>query len=86
MDKVGYQLIARMKADVLANAEGRAVEKKDFQGKSLLSLLVKANMASDLSETQRLSDEEILAQCPTFIIAGTLHRSHPIIDDVMNIQ
>ncbi|VDB87090.1 unnamed protein product [Peniophora sp. CBMAI 1063] len=70
MDNVGYQLIARMKADVIANAEGRAVEKKDFQGKSLLSLLVKANMASDLPETQRLTDEEMLGQIPTFIVAG----------------
>ncbi|KZV67385.1 cytochrome P450 [Peniophora sp. CONT] len=70
MDAVGYKLIARMKADVLASAAGGSVQKKDIQGKSLLSLLVKANMASDLPESQRLSDEEILAQCPTFIIAG----------------
>lgn len=71
MDTVGYQLIKQMKADVYASSVNRsAIEKKDIQGKSLLSLLVRANMASDIPESQRLSDEEILAQCPTFMIAG----------------
>lgn len=76
MDRVGSQFIAKMKEDVRANAAANgAVEKKDIQGKSLLALLVKANMASDLPENQRLSDEEVLAQCPTFILAGPFPRS-----------
>ncbi|KAH9940396.1 cytochrome P450 [Epithele typhae] len=46
------------------------VEKRDVQGRDLLSLLFKANMATDIPEDQRLSDEEVLAQVPTFLIAG----------------
>ncbi|THH14731.1 hypothetical protein EW146_g5637 [Bondarzewia mesenterica] len=48
----------------------KGIEKKDVQGRDILSLLIKANMATDLPENARLNDEEILAQVPTFIIAG----------------
>jgi cytochrome P450 len=40
-------------------------------GKDLLSLIVKANMASDLQDSQRLSDEEIIYQISTFLAAGS---------------
>ncbi|KAJ6549830.1 cytochrome P450, partial [Mycena capillaripes] len=39
-------------------------------GRNLLSLLVRANTVKDISEAQRLSDEEVLAQVPTFLVAG----------------
>ncbi|KAK7051268.1 hypothetical protein VNI00_004768 [Paramarasmius palmivorus] len=42
----------------------------DRDGKDLLSLLVKANTSSELSERQRLSDSTVLAQVPTFLVAG----------------
>ncbi|KAH9054513.1 cytochrome P450 [Lactarius vividus] len=70
---VGSQLIRDKKAAVLAELSLDAsgiVEKHDVQGHDLLSLLIKSNMASDIPECMRMSDEEILSQLPTFLIAG----------------
>ncbi|KAI0045156.1 cytochrome P450 [Auriscalpium vulgare] len=69
----GRQLIAERKREILASAEvdkKGGVEKRKIQGNDLLSLLIKANMASDIPDSQRMSDEDILAQVPTFLIAG----------------
>ncbi|KAJ7731078.1 cytochrome P450 [Mycena metata] len=38
--------------------------------RDLLSLLVHANTTEDIPEAQRLSDEDVLAQVPTFLVAG----------------
>ena len=54
---------------MLAAAENK-VERKDVVGKDLLSLLVRDNMASDIPEDSRMTDEEVLAQVPTFLLAG----------------
>ncbi|KAI0046332.1 cytochrome P450 [Auriscalpium vulgare] len=45
-------------------------ESVDGNGRDLLSLLVKANMASDAREGARMTDSEVLAQIPTFLFAG----------------
>ena len=45
-----------------ADAEKRGVKRDDLQGRDLLSLLIKANMATDIPESQRLSDEDVLAR------------------------
>ncbi|KAI0058332.1 cytochrome P450 [Artomyces pyxidatus] len=73
--RVGLQMIAEKKAAVLAESSniGKSlsiVERKDVQGHDLLSLLIKSNMAADIPETGRMNDEEILAQVPTFLVAG----------------
>ena len=47
---------------LVENNAGGGVEKKDFQGRDLLSLLIKANMATDLSDSARMTDEEIQAR------------------------
>ncbi|KAI0037006.1 cytochrome P450 [Vararia minispora EC-137] len=73
MDRIGYDLVKNMKADVHASKGGPGndqIGRKDFKNKDILSLLVRANMASDLPKNSRLSDEELLAQIPTLIIAG----------------
>jgi hypothetical protein len=65
MQSLGQGLISQRKAEVLVNTEGNAeggVEKKSFEGRDLLSLLIKANMASDLPDNARMTDEEILAR------------------------
>ena len=66
MRKIGMQLIAEKKAAILAeqNAEKYAgVERKDMSSaRDLLTLLLKANMATDIPESQRLSDEDVLAR------------------------
>jgi cytochrome P450 len=45
------------------------VEKGSDIGKDLLSLVIKANMASDLRADQQLTDDEVLAQITTFVSA-----------------
>ncbi|KAG6820051.1 hypothetical protein H0H93_006066 [Arthromyces matolae] len=38
--------------------------------RDLLSVLVNSNMATDIPEHQRMTDEDVLAQIPTFLVAG----------------
>lgn len=45
-----------------ADAADTKVGKKSLQGRDLLSLLVRANMAHDLPPSQRLSDDDVLAR------------------------
>ncbi|EIN11680.1 cytochrome P450 [Punctularia strigosozonata HHB-11173 SS5] len=68
MDRLGLQLVKEKKAALQAESVG--VEKKNILSRDMLSLLIKANIASDVPENQRLSDEEVLAQIPTFLGAG----------------
>ncbi|KAI0688229.1 cytochrome P450 [Cytidiella melzeri] len=70
MRRIGLQLIAEKKASILAASGQSNVERKDVLGRDLLTLLIKANMATDIPESQRLTDEEVLSQVPTFIVAG----------------
>jgi len=70
---IGSELIENMKTAVLAerNVGGSgAIGKQDVQGHDLLSLLIKSNIASDIPESMRMSDSEILSQIPTFLLAG----------------
>ncbi|KAI0027682.1 cytochrome P450 [Vararia minispora EC-137] len=73
---VGMRLIAGKRAALLRDravpSETGSVKlkKNDIEGSDLLSLLIKANMAMDLPDNLRLSDEDILAQVPTFMVAG----------------
>ncbi|THH29155.1 hypothetical protein EUX98_g5030 [Antrodiella citrinella] len=69
MHRIGMELIREKKAAIQHEAIS-GIEKKDVQGRDLLSLLIRANMATDIPESQRLSDEDVLAQVPTFIVAG----------------
>jgi hypothetical protein len=62
MDRIGSILLANAKANVSATSKSSAVEKSDIVGRDLLSLLVKANMATDLKEEQKMSDEDVLAR------------------------
>ena len=52
-----------------AKADGN-IEKEDLTGNDLLTLLIRANLASNMPDSMRMSDEEILSQVPTFLIAG----------------
>ncbi|EIN06514.1 cytochrome P450 [Punctularia strigosozonata HHB-11173 SS5] len=70
MKRIGYGLISERKAAVQSEKHGAHVERGDVQGRDLLSLLVKANMAIDIPEDQRLTDHEVLSQIPTFMVAG----------------
>jgi len=63
MARIGNQLLRESKAQATDTAENK-------NGSDLLSLLVRANMATDVPKSQRLSDRDVLAQVPTFIVAG----------------
>ena len=62
--RIGMQLIQEKKRALKAHAdaEKRGVKRDDLQGRDLISLLIKANMATDIPESQRLSDEYVLAR------------------------
>ncbi|KAJ7480948.1 cytochrome P450 [Mycena latifolia] len=58
--------LSQSKAAVKASGSGKALGGR----RDLLSVLLKANLSSDIPDSQRLTDEEVLGQIPTFLIAG----------------
>ncbi|KAL1716783.1 cytochrome P450 [Schizophyllum commune] len=66
MARIGRQLLAEAKAKAMAIKQ----EKDGLRSRprDLLSLLVRANLAE--SAKGRMSDEDVLAQVPTFLVAG----------------
>ncbi|KAI0364501.1 cytochrome P450 [Pilatotrama ljubarskyi] len=71
MRRIGMELLQEKKAEIrreLAESRDGSVQRKDVHGRDLLTLLLKANMATDIPENQRLSDEDVLAR--TFLVAG----------------
>ncbi|KAI0373445.1 cytochrome P450 [Pilatotrama ljubarskyi] len=76
---VGMRLVEEKKSAVARAASEKhldGVERKDLQGRDLLTLLIKANMAKDLPESQKLSDEDVVGQIPTFLLAGHVTTSN----------
>ncbi|KAJ7852690.1 cytochrome P450 [Mycena olivaceomarginata] len=65
MSRIGREILRGTKTDM---AESGTFE--TGRGRDLLSLLVRANTAKDVPENQRLSENEVLAQVPTFLAAG----------------
>ncbi|KAJ8489627.1 hypothetical protein ONZ51_g2825 [Trametes cubensis] len=70
--RIGTDLIREKKAAIQRELDigDGALGKEDLPGKDLLTLLIKANMATNLTKNQRLTDEEVLSQIPTFLVAG----------------
>jgi len=66
MKRIGRDLLDASKA-AAATSDG---DKGSTRSRDLLSLLVRANTAVDLPDSQRLSDADVVAQISTFIIAG----------------
>ncbi|KAG6819806.1 hypothetical protein H0H93_008501, partial [Arthromyces matolae] len=60
MSRIGQELLQESKKSIHEKVEQR----------DLLTLMVKSNMAGDLPEHQRMSDQDVLAQVPTFLVAG----------------
>ncbi|KAF7354240.1 Cytochrome P450 [Mycena venus] len=65
MDRIGMQLLQEAKA-----AAGSESSEKDSWRRDILSLLVQSNMSKEIPESQRLSDDVVVAQLPTFFVAG----------------
>jgi hypothetical protein len=62
---IGRKMISQKKSEILASTDADTkggVGKKDIQDRDLLSLLIKANMATDIPDNARMSDEDILAR------------------------
>ena len=62
LNRVGGRLIEERKRLVLGESAGGKVTKDDVQGKDVLSILVRANLATDIPEQSRLSDADMLAR------------------------
>ena len=63
MDRIGKQLLRDSKAAILADGgENGKAEKSSWPGRDLLSLLLRANMLTDLPPNQRMTDEDVLAR------------------------
>ncbi|KAF8195296.1 cytochrome P450 [Mycena galopus ATCC 62051] len=65
MRRIGQELLRESRRKI---AEGQSADSAALR--DLLSLLVRANMSKDICEAQRLSEEDVLAQVPTFLVAG----------------
>ncbi|KAJ6462531.1 cytochrome P450 [Mycena sanguinolenta] len=65
MLKIAKQIFTQSKAAVIA-----AGGEKTAMSRDLLSLMVNANLSTDLPEDQRLSDVDVITQIPTFFQAG----------------
>ncbi|EED78315.1 predicted protein [Postia placenta Mad-698-R] len=61
MRRMGMKLITKKKSEILRLAADGEKEKGNLQSRDVLTLLIKANMATDLPESHRLSDEDVLA-------------------------
>ncbi|KAJ7480949.1 cytochrome P450 [Mycena latifolia] len=63
---IGGQILSQSKATVKASGGEKALGSR----RDILSVLLKANMSLDIPDSQRLTDAEVIAQIPTFFIAG----------------
>ncbi|TFY55501.1 hypothetical protein EVJ58_g8212 [Rhodofomes roseus] len=70
MRRIGLSLVAEKKAEIVKAVSTGEKGGDTLHSRDLLTLLIKANMATDIPESQRLSDEDVLAQVPTFLVAG----------------
>lgn len=76
MSRIGGQLLRNSKAEIAADEKGGAkVDKTAFKGRDLLSLLLRANMSTDLPPSQRMTDEDVLAR--QFALIVTLYKLIP---------
>ncbi|CDO75989.1 hypothetical protein BN946_scf184922.g2 [Trametes cinnabarina] len=71
--RISAELLEERKAAIFREKETRraqGVKSTDLKGRDLLTLLIKANMANDVPENQRLSHGDVEGQVPTFLMAG----------------
>ncbi|KAJ7633677.1 cytochrome P450 [Mycena polygramma] len=63
MDRIGIQLLDEARVEIASG-------EKETGRKDILSLLVQSNTSANIPESHRLSDEAVVAQLPTFFVAG----------------
>ena len=59
MDRIGRELLESSKKNLQTSGK---VEKSTLKGRDILTLLLRANMATDIPEHQRMRDGEVLAR------------------------
>jgi len=59
MDRIGNHLLKESKA---ALVETNREKDERYKKRDLLSLLLKANLSTDISESQRMNDRDVLAR------------------------
>lgn len=67
MLQIGAEILAEKRAAILTTTENKekgSISSNSIDGseRDLLTLLIKANIANDLPENQRLSDDEVIAR------------------------
>ncbi|KAF9020787.1 cytochrome P450 [Hymenopellis radicata] len=67
MSRIGYNLLNESRTFLEASG---GEKENNGRSRDLLSLLLRANMSTDIPESQRMSDEDVIAQVPTFLVAG----------------
>ena len=60
--RVGMQIIQEKKAEIMKAATDEKGAADALASRDLLTLLLKANMSTDIPESQRMSDEDVLAR------------------------
>ncbi|PPQ88686.1 hypothetical protein CVT25_010120 [Psilocybe cyanescens] len=70
MKRIGYELLHESKMGLMAEDNNTKVGQNSLKRRDLLSLLLRANTSNDLPLNQRMSDEDVIAQVPTFLVAG----------------
>ena len=63
MARIGKQLLRDSKAAIAADEKaGDNFHKSAFKRRDLLSLLLRANMSTDVPPSQRMTDDDVLAR------------------------
>ncbi|KIO15695.1 hypothetical protein M407DRAFT_34718 [Tulasnella calospora MUT 4182] len=72
MQRVGRKLLDERRAAILAEATdgADAVDKRSVSGKDIFSVMIKANLANDIKDSERMTDQEVIDQIITIVIAG----------------
>lgn len=65
---IGRKLLQERKHEIMLSTSTKLGNEP--VGNNLLSLLLHANTGTDIPDHQRLTDEEVVAQIPTFVLAG----------------
>ncbi|KAF9060705.1 cytochrome P450 [Rhodocollybia butyracea] len=65
IQRIGREILTESKAYLAATGE-----KSSWGARDLLSLLLKSNMSTEIAGEERMSDADVIAQIPTFLIAG----------------
>jgi len=66
MDRIGQELLNESKNYLRGTGE----KAETWHARDLLTLMVRSNMSTDIPQSQRMSDKDVVAQIPTFLGAG----------------